>query len=297
MSITAWVYLLGLSLIWGASFYFIEVGLVYLDSFWLVSLRLVTGAMALSAWVLLQGGRLPADIRFWWSAWVMGILNNVIPFSLIAYGQLFVSGGMASILNANTAFMGVILSALFLSSEPAQWNRVLGVGIGIVGVGIVIGLDGNAIGSSQLIGQIAIIAATLSYALAGVWGKIKLSSYPPVAGATAMLICSSVSAIMLSLVFTGLPDTTIAAHPADLLQLVLGIGVLGTACAYPLYFRILEMAGSSNLMLVTIIVPVFAVMLDAILLQQLISLNTLIGFGVVAFGLLILDGRWKKILQ
>ena len=188
MSITAWVYLLGLSLIWGASFYFIEVGLVYLDS---LAGKPEAGDRCYGAKRMgaASGGRLP-DIHFWWSAWVMGILNNVIPFSLIAYGQLFVSGGMASILNANTAFMGVILSALFLSSEPAQWNRVLGVAIGIVGVGIVIGLDGNAIGSSQLIGQIAIIAATLSYALAGVWGKIKLSSYPPVAGATAMLICS-----------------------------------------------------------------------------------------------------------
>ncbi len=294
MSAYAWLLLLSLSFIWGASFYFIEVGLEYLDVFWLVSLRLVTGALMLGVWVMFTPIGLPSNFRFWRACFVMGALNNVLPFCLIAYGQKFVTGGMASILNANTAFMGVVVSAIFLASEPAKWNRVLGVLIGIAGVVVVIGLDFQSQQEGQIFGQLAILLATLSYAFAGVWGRLQFSGVAPIQGAAGMLICSSLICVIISLIFSGLPQTTLASHPFDFIQLVLGIGILGTALAYPLYFKILELAGSSNLMLVTIIVPVFAVMLDAILLNQLVSLTDLGGFLLVAIGLLVMDGRWIK---
>lgn len=297
MSLKAWLYLLCLSFIWGASFYFIEVGLGYLDVFWLVSLRLVTGALALFLWVILRGVGLPRIWAFWRAAFIMGLLNNVIPFCLIAYGQKFVTGGMASIINANTAFMGVIISALFLVSEPAKWNRVIGVVIGIFGVVIVIGIDESLQQPSLLQGQLAIVLATISYALAGVWGRLNLGQFPALQGATGMLVCSSLLCVLLSLIFARLPETTLFSHPADLLQLIIGIGLLGTALAYPLYFKILDMAGASNLMLVTIIVPLFAVLLDALLLGQLISRVDLGGFLLVALGLLVMDGRLLKAVR
>ena len=226
----------------------------------------------------------------------MGVLNNFSPFIFIAFGQLHVTGGMASIVNANTAFMGVIVSGLFLSGEPATWNRVVGVMIGVTGVAVAIGItpmlpatDAN----NLLLGSLAIIAATIAYAFAGVWGKIKLAEYSPTQSAVGMLICSLAISGLCSFLISGPPSLAIVNYPFDLIKVVLGLGVLGTALAYPLYFKILEVAGSSNLMLVTIIVPVFAIILDAILLGQFVTGSDLFGFALVAIGLFIMDGRFN----
>jgi len=294
--------LLSLAFIWGASFYFIEIGLIYLDPFWLVSVRLLFGALPLALWLLFQEKTLPIKLRFWTSVMIMGVLNNFLPFNFIAFGQLYVTGGMASIVNANTAFMGVIVSGLFLSGEPATWNRVVGVMIGVTGVAIAIGITPMlpaADANDLLLGSLAIIVATIAYAFAGVWGKIKLAEYSPTQSALGMLICSSVISVLCSFFISGPPSLTIINHPFDLIKVVLGLGVLGTALAYPLYFKILEVAGSSNLMLVTIIVPVFAIILDAILLSQFVTGSDLFGFALVAIGLFIMDGRfnyslWRK---
>ena len=294
MSSRSWLLLLSLAFIWGASFYFIEIGLIYLDPSWLVSVRLLFGALPLALWLLFQEKTLPIKLRFWTSVMVMGVLNNFLPFNFIAFGQLYVTGGMASIVNANTAFMGVIVSGLFLTGEPATWNRVVGVMIGVTGVAIAIGITPmlTAAGANDLLlGSLAIIVATIAYAFAGVWGKIKLAEYSPTQSALGMLICSSVISVLCSFFISGPPSLTIINHPFDLIKVVLGLGVLGTALAYPLYFRILEVAGSSNLMLVTIIVPVFAIILDARLLSQFVTGSDLFGFAVVAIGLFIMDGR------
>ena len=294
MSSRAWLLLLSLSLIWGASFYFIEIGLIYLDPFWLVSVRLISGALALVLWLALNKIDLPNDGQFWLATAIMGVFNNVIPFILIAYGQQYVTGGLASIINANTAFISIIVSGIFVASEPAKWHRIVGVLIGICGIAIAIGIDDtnpHKTGTSELIGELAIVLATVSYAFAAVWGKLRLTQYKPIQGATGMLICSAVVAIFCSVLISGPPEFTITDHPIDLFKLIVGLGVLGTAAAYPLYFRILDLAGSSNLMLVTIIVPVFAVVLDAALLGQFVTSSNLMGFAVVSIGLLILDGR------
>ncbi len=305
MSSIAWGLLLLLSFIWGASFYFIEVGLGYLDPYWLVSLRLVTGAIALTAWLVLTGNMpvpnfsLSPTRSLWIAGAVMGVLNNIIPFSLIAIGQQYVTGGMASILNANTAFMGVIVSGLFLAAEPAKWHRIIGVIIGIFGVSIAIGLEnlsGGTEDSTILWGQIAIILATISYAFAGVWGKVKLAGFQPIHGAVIMLVCSAVISVFVASLFSGTPQPAIFSAPFDMILLVIGLGVFGTALAYPLYFRILELAGASNLMLVTIIVPVFALVIDAMLLQQFVSYADMAGFGLVAIGLMVMDGRLNRFI-
>ena len=302
MSSRSWALLLSLALIWGASFYFIEIGLIYLDPYWLVSVRLLFGALPLALWLLFQGKGLPTKLCFWTSVMIMGVLNNFLPFNFIAFGQLHLTGGMASIVNANTAFMGVIVSGLCLSGEPATWNRVVGVMIGVTGVAIAIGItpmSPAADANDLLLGSLAIILATIAYAFAGVWGKIKLAEYSPTQSAVGMLICSSVISVLCSFFISGPPSLAIMSHQFDLIKVVLGLGVLGTALAYPLYFKILAVAGSSNLMLVTIIVPVFAIILDAILLGQFVTESDLFGFALVAIGLFIMDGRlnynlWRR---
>ena len=294
MSSRSWSLLLSLAFIWGASFYFIEIGLIYLDPFWLVSVRLLFGALPLALWLLFQEETLPVKLRFWTSVMIMGALNNFLPFNFIAFGQLYVTGGMASIVNANTAFMGVIVSGIFLSGEPATWNRIVGVIIGVTGVAVAIGITPMlpaADANDLLLGGLAIIVATIAYAFAGVWGKIKLAEYSPTQSAVGMLICSLAISGLCSFLISGPPSLAIINYPFDLIKVVLGLGVLGTALAYPLYFKILEVAGSSSLMLVTIIVPIFAIILDAVLLSQFVTGSDLFGFVLVAIGLFIMDGR------
>jgi drug/metabolite transporter (DMT)-like permease len=177
-----------LALIWGASFYFIEIGLIYLDPFWLVSLRLTSGAAALFLWLTINRMALPRDRRFWGATLIMGCLNNVIPFTLIAFGQQYVTGGLASIINANTAFISSIISGIFIASEPVKRNRVVGVLIGICGVAIAIGGNNPATSAADnagLTGELAIVLATVSYALAAAWGKLKLTRYTPLQGRPA----------------------------------------------------------------------------------------------------------------
>lgn len=299
MSVKAWIYLLLLSLFWGGSFYFIEVGLQHLSVFWLVSLRLVTGAVCLFTWLVVTAVSLPRTRAFWQNCVVMGMLNNLAPFCLIAWGQLSVTGGMASILNANTAFIGVLVSAAFLKTEPLRLNRLVGVLVGVTGVAIAIGVNPFSDQTSSVLGQLAIILATVFYALAGVWGRVKLSSFPAVQGACGMLICSAVLSVPLALFLSGMPSLGLfqTDQLGHLLFLAVGIGVLGTAMAYPLYFKVLEMAGASNLLLVTIIVPVFALSLDALLLGQWVSRSAFAGFALVAFGLSVMDGRLYQRLR
>lgn len=300
MSFFVWILLLLLSFIWGASFYFIEVGLAFLSPAWLVCLRLSVAAIVLFGYLVLRGVFLPRTLQFWGASLVMGVINNLAPFFLIAWGQLFVTGGMASIINANTAFFGVVVSAIFLRSEPLKLHRVIGVILGVLGVAAAIGFDALEGASPSIIGSLAILLATLSYALAGVWGKLKLAIWPAIEVACGMLICSAILSIPAGFIVSGVPSLTLfqPAYLPQLLMLAIGIGVLGTALAYPLYFQILTYAGASNLLLVTIIVPVFAVALDAAILGQWVGINQLAGFVLVVVGLAIMDGRlWPVIMN
>lgn len=296
MPLLGWSLLLGLSAIWGASFWFIEVGLASVSPMMLVLIRVGTGGLALLLFLLASRRGLPADGGFWRRAAVMGLLNNVLPFCLIAWGQLYISAGMAAILNAHTAFAAVWISAIFIASETLRLHRLAGVVIGILGVVLVIGPEniaglGRMAGADQQIqGQMAVLAATVCYALAGVWGKLKLAGRDVLQTACATLLCASLWLAPLVLWRDGLPPAGLL-FDAGFMGAMLTLGLAGTALAYWAYFRLLELAGASNLALVTIIVPVFAVALDAVLLGVVPGLPVLAGFGVVALGMAVLDGR------
>ena len=288
MTRQAWMLLLLLSLIWGASFLFIEIALKVMGPVTLVFFRVLVGAFCLLAYLRIRQKTLPTSIGFWAPVFMMGLLNNVIPFSLISYGQVFITGGMASIINANTAFFGVIVAAVTLADERLEWRRLIGVLIGISGVIIVVGPHNLIDFNPTSIGQLAVVGATLSYAIASVWAKLRLNGYDSELIACGMLIAATILMAPLMFWIDGMPLFSIS---LSLVGVFIGLGAVGTSIAYLLYFRILKMAGASNLMLVTIIVPIFAVILDAMVLSQFISFADMIGFIIVAIGLAIMDGR------
>ena len=179
MSNKAWLFLLFLSLIWGSSFYFIGEGLKSVPPLTLVFYRIFFAGIALYLVFLWLGQRLPKKSDFWIKVAVMALLNNIIPFTLIAWGQQTISGGLASILNSNTAFATVFLAAVFIPSEKLEIRRIIGTLIGIFGVTIVTGFDVLKELTLTSLSQLAVLFASVSYALGSVWGQTQLSVYEP----------------------------------------------------------------------------------------------------------------------
>ena len=237
MSFLSWFYLLLLSFIWGASFYFIEVGLVYLSPAWLVCLRLTSAAIFFWLCVLARDVPAPFSPFFGGAALVMGIINNLLPFFLIAWGQLFVTGGMASIINANTAFFGVIISAIFLRSEPLRLHRVIGVFLGILGVATVIGFDAahGLCLDNRVTGH---FTGNLFLCASRSMGQVKAQQLASHAGSLwdADLFGQPVSSGQLFDFWYALIQPFQPANMLVLPQLVIGIGILGTALAYRFIF-------------------------------------------------------------
>ena len=284
----AWAEMLVLALIWGGSFLSIRIALDEISPLMSVAHR-VTWAM-LVLWVVVAVMRipLPRNPRIWFAFVVMGLLNNVIPFVLMAWGQLHIESGLTSILNAFTAVVGVVMAALFFSDERLTPRKIIGVVLGFFGVAVAIGLENFKNFDLRSLAQLAVIGGTVAYAVAGVWARKNLVGMPPQLAAAGMLTGATV--IMLPLVYfvEGLP--TFDLQPRTLVAIGY-YAVIATAAAYLLYYRVLAMAGSGNLMLVTLLVAPIAITLGAVVLGEKLSANAFVGFVILAVGLIILDER------
>ena len=283
----AWAELGLLALIWGGSFLAIRVALDELPFVSSVAWRVAPAALVLWAWVLLRGLPVPRDAGTWGALLVMGLLNNVAPFTLMAWGQLTIETGLTSILNAGTAVFGILAAALLLPDERLTPRRAAGVALGFLGVATAIGLGNLAALDLRSLAQLAVVAGTVSYALAGVWGKLRLRGLAPQVAAAGMLTCSSAAMIPAALLIDG-PRWPVA---ADTWLAVGYYAVAATALAYLLYFRVLAMAGSGNALLVTLLIAPVAIVLGAVVLGESLAPNTYAGFALLALGLAVIDGR------
>ena len=290
MSSRSWIMLLTLALIWGGTFFLSEILLLEMTPFQIVFHRVSIAALVMYAFMKVRGKHLPKDMKTWGILGVMGLLNNAIPFSSIVFGQQYITGGLASILNSTTAFFGVIVSAIFLADERITLPKFTGVILGIIGVAVIIGIDNLAQLSLTNIGQYLIIVSSISYAFAGVWGRLFVRDIGVEETATGMLITSTIWMFILCLMVEGLPIEALSMRS---LAAILTFAILCTSVAYLLYFAILAEAGASNLMLVTIIIPAFAIILDALFLEELVSALDMLGFGIIALGLLVIGGKIK----
>ena len=296
MNNKAWLFLLLLSVLWGGSFYFIGEGVKFVPPLTLVFYRIFFAGLALYLMFLCLDRKLPKKADFWIKVAVMALLNNIIPFTLIAWGQQTLSGGLASILNSNTAFAVVFIAAVFIPSEKLDIRRVIGTLIGIFGVTLVIGLDVLNELTLTSLSQLAVLLASVSYALGSVWGQTQLLVYEPKDVACGTLLIGSLIIAPFVFLTDGIPNLTVL--DLKFMLILFGLSIAGTALAYIVYFRILELAGAANLMLVTIIVPVFAILIDVALLEKWISKQTFAGFILISLGLLLIDGRiWWAMLK
>ena len=288
IDLTSGLLLLALATLWGGSFFFAEIALREVPPLTIALHRVFWAVPALYLVVWWQGIEIPKSIQAWLCYLVMGALNNAIPFSLIFWGQTSIGSGLASILNGTTAVFGAVVAGMLLADEPLTPRRIIGALFGVLGVAVIMGLDALTHFSLQNLGQLAVMGAALSYAFAGVWGKRYLSGYPPVMNAFGMLVGSTVIMIPVAIFTEGMP---VMAMSSEVWASLLAIAILSTAVAYLVYFRILVRAGSANLMLVTLLIPPVAVTLGVVFLGEELGLGAMMGFGIIALGLAITDGR------
>ncbi|KMW56842.1 Permease of the drug/metabolite transporter (DMT) superfamily [Candidatus Rhodobacter oscarellae] len=284
----AWAELLLLSLLWGGSFLAIRIALDEVGFLTSVAHRVFWAALVL--WLVVLAMRLPVPRapRVWGAFLVMGLLNNALPFGLMAWGQLTIESGLTSILNAATAVFGVLLAALFFRDERLTPRRALGLSLGFLGVATAIGLQSLLAFDPRSLAQLAVLAGTISYAFASVWARWALGGLAPQVAAAGMLTGSTLIILPIAVLYEGAPSLALQ---TDTLLAIAYYALAATALAYLLYYRVLAMAGSGNLLLCTLIIPPVAILLGALVRGETLPPQAFIGFAVLALGLLILDGR------
>ena len=280
--------LLTLAALWGSTFLFAEIALTELSPMQVTLHRVVIAAVALWLVLRLRGIKLPRAPRLWGAYLVMGALNNALPFTLIFWGQTHIESGLAAILNASTGVLGAVVAGLLLRDERLSWRKVAGAGLGLAGVAVVIGPDRLTTLDPRNLGQGAVLLAALSYSLASVWGKLRLAGQPPLANAFGMLAGAAVIMLPLVLWKDGLPTLDYAPR---VWAALLGLSLLATALAFILYFAILSRAGAANLMLVTLLIPPFAIVIGRVVLSEQLPPGVYLGLGIIAAGLVVTDGR------
>ncbi len=288
-----WSRLVLLSVLWGGTFFFTGVALKELPPLTLVFLRLSIAALILLPPLWVNGVRFPAGIAGWRPFAVMALINNVIPFSLLVMAQTYIPSGMASVLNATTPVFTVLVAAAF-GEERLIFRRVAGVLLGLCGVIILKGYDFD-ISSNQSIGIALCLGATISFGFSALWATRKLAGTPPIGTATFQLISASLMMAVLASIF----DRPWQLQMPGLVTwlAILGIASLSTALAFILFFQIVTRSGASNVMLVTLLVPVSAILLGYFFLGERIEAREIVGALVIASALLVMDGRVFRLFR
>ena len=294
MSNKNWLLVISLGIIWGSSFLFVEILLNNINPWMIVFLRVSIASIILISFCVYKNINLNLKLNDYYNISVMSLLNNVIPFLLIVYGQKTTTGGLASIINSSTAFFSIILASILISEEKLNFSRIIGVIIGVVGVIITIGYDNLIELNEEGIGPYYILLATISYSFAGIWAKVKMKNISSLLSATGM---TSISAILL------FPIVMIYHQEQFYLidQMVFKNAMLYALCcsvfAYLIYFKILETTGAGNLLICTIIVPASAFILNYVVLGEQILSKEIFGIIIISIGLIILDGRILNYLK
>ena len=292
MNPTEWGLLVLLSVLWGGAFFFVGVAVVELPPLTVVLARVGIAAAILLGLTLLLGHSLPCRLSAWTPFLVMGLLNNAVPFSFLNAGQTMVSVGLASIINGMTPLFTALVMASF-REERLTMHRVVGVVLGVVGV-ILVSRTGTGTGmaDARLAGIGLCLAATLSYGFAALWGRRHLADVPPLKSATCQLLSSTI--IMAVVVAIVDRPWSLPMPGMEVWMALFGLALFGTAIAYVVFFEILTRAGASNVMLVTLLIPVTALLLGNMFLAEPILAHELAGAATIGMGLLCIDGRLPR---
>lgn len=294
MNVQDWAMLLVLATLWGGSFFLIGIAVTELTPLTIVFVRLAIAALTLWAIVLLLRVPLPSTRQAWIALFTMGVLNNAIPFTLIVWGQTHIESGLASIFNAMTPLFTVLVAGIFLTDERFSTSRIVGVLLGLSGAIVIVGPDALSGLSNDVWAQLAVMGAALSYGFASVFGRrFKRLDVNPIAVAAGQVSMSAMLMLPVTLAF----DKPFS-QPFPSVTVVVAMSVLAvfcTAIAYILFFKLLASAGATNVSLVTFLVPVSAIVLGYIFLEERLQVSHFAGMFLIALGLSAIDGRlWRR---
>ena len=297
MRVRDWGILLALSVLWGGSFFFAKVALPAVPPLTLVFLRVSLAALTLGFVLRARGIAIPRAPGIWLAFLGMGLLNNLIPFTLLFWGQTEIAGGLASILNATTPIFSLIAAHLLTADEKLSTAKLCGILLGIAGVAVLIGGGLVMPHGPPLLPMFACLGAALSYGLAGVYGRrFRRMGVPPMLGAFGQTVTSSCMSLPLALLVDA--PWRLPMPGEGVILAVLGLAFLSTALAYILFFHILAVGGAVNSSLVTLLIPVSAILLGSLFLGEHLAANEFAGMGLIGFGLLVIDGRifrlWRR---
>jgi drug/metabolite transporter (DMT)-like permease len=292
-----WLLMLVLALIWGGAFFFIGVAVRHVQPLTYVWLRLTIGAAGLWIYLMIRGVRISLPRQVWGSILLLALLNNALPFALFGWGQTHIASGLASILNATTPIWGVVVAHFLTRDERMSPRKVAGVLLGFGGVATMIGPSLlSSLGTSAL-AQLACVAASLSYALAAVWARrFKRLGISPFSVTTGQLTAGALVMLPVSMIVDR--PWTHAFPPLSAWAAIAALALLCTAFGYVLYFRLIEHAGATNALLVTLLVPPIAILLGSLFLGETLAPQDFAGLALIAFGLGAIDGRllsaWRR---
>jgi drug/metabolite transporter (DMT)-like permease len=289
-----WLLLVALSLLWGGSFFFAKVAVADIPPLTLVFARVAIAAAVLLAVLRLVGVAMPRSPRLWIAFATMGLLNNVLPFGLLFWGQTQIASGLAAILNAATPVFTALAAHWLTRDERLTPWRAIGVLLGFAGVVVTVGLDAlNGLGVGVL-AQLACLVAAFSYALAGLYGR-RFRTLPAPAVAAGQLAASAALALPIALLVE--QPWRLPLPGGTALAALVGLALLSTALGYVIYFRILARAGATNLLVVTFLIPVTALLLGNVLLGEPLAPHQAGGFLLIALALVAIDGRLVRAMR
>ena len=291
-----WGILLFLAVIWGGAFMFIGVAVRHVEPLTYVWLRLTIAAGAMWLFLRVTGGRLGLPREVWGTILLLAMLNNALPFTLFGWGQTHIASGLASILNATTPIWGVLVAHLFTQDERMIPRKVAGVALGFAGVATMIGPSLLSQVGTDALAQLACIAASLSYALAAVWARrFKRMGLSPMSVTTGQLTAGALMMLPMALLVD--QPWTQPLPPLAAWAAIAALAVLCTAIGYVLYFRLIDSAGATNALLVTLLVPPFAILFGGLFLGEVLAPEDFAGLGLIALGLAAIDGRLLRKLR
>ena len=290
MNFHVWVMLVVLSMLWGTSFIFTEIALEDFRPLTIATLRVSGAASALWIYLLIIGAEIPRSLSIWGAFLIMGIVNNAIPFAAIMFAQTLISASLASILNSTAPLITVVLAGILLSDERITAARIFAVIFGFIGVVVMIDPPALLGIGADVLAQCAVLGASVSYAFSAVFARrFKAMGLQPSVLAVGMLTMSSLCLAPVAIFFDR--PFTLNAPGISSIAAAAGVALLSTALAYILYFRILAAAGATNLLLVTFLIPVSAILLGVNFLGESLNLSQIIGMFLIGLGLVVMDGR------
>lgn len=286
----AWLLFLALGFMWGSSYFFIKIGVEEgLPPLTLVAGRLFFGLLILATVVRLAREPLPRSPRQYGHLLVMSVVNIVLPFFLITWGEQSIDSALAAILNATVPLFVIVVAPIFLPDEHVTMNRVVGLAVGFAGVLVLFAPDLGAVEGNGLLGWLALIGSSIAYALGNVYAKRNVKGLRPMIPALFQVGFAFVISAVLALLVER-PIGRIAVTTEAFLA-VLWLGVMGSAFAYLFYFRILRDWGATRTSMVAYLLPIVGIALGT-LIGEPVTANRVVGTALIIGGVALVNSRY-----